>query len=81
MVKRLFLTVPWGCLRFVIVVFPDHTHLLFLLENLTLVINSKRLSNAIKKLDIMRQSECLVVNPITVYSYGFPFNCTTVGQA
>ena len=21
--------VPWGCLRFVIVVFPDHTHLLF----------------------------------------------------
>ena len=26
----LFLTVPWGCLRFVIVVFPDHTHLLFL---------------------------------------------------
>ena len=30
MVKRLFLAVPWGCLRFVIVVFPDHTHLLFL---------------------------------------------------
>ena len=22
---------PWVCLRFVIVVFPDHTHLLFLL--------------------------------------------------
>ena len=22
---------PWGCLRFVIVVFPDHTHLLFLI--------------------------------------------------
>ena len=31
MVERLFLAVPWGCLRFVIVVFPDHTHLLFLL--------------------------------------------------
>ena len=30
MVVRLFLTVPRGCLRFVIVVFPDHTHLLFL---------------------------------------------------
>ena len=29
MVERLFLTVPWGCLQFVIVVFPDHTHLLF----------------------------------------------------
>ena len=27
--ERLFLAVPWGCLRFVIVVFPDHTHLLF----------------------------------------------------
>ena len=29
MVERLFLAVPWGCLQFVIVVFPDHTHLLF----------------------------------------------------
>ena len=29
-VERLFLAVPQGCLRFVIVVFPDHTHLLFL---------------------------------------------------
>ena len=29
MVERLFLTVPLGCLQFVIVVFPDHTHLLF----------------------------------------------------
>ena len=28
-VERLFLAVPWGCLRFVIGVFPDHTHLLF----------------------------------------------------
>ena len=30
MVEWLFLAVPLGCLRFVIVVFPDHTHLLFL---------------------------------------------------
>ena len=29
-VERLFLAVPQGCLQFVIVVFPDHTHLLFL---------------------------------------------------
>ena len=29
MVEWLFLAVPWVCLRFVIVVFPDHTHLLF----------------------------------------------------
>ena len=32
MVGRLFLAVRWGCLQFVIVVFPDHTHLLFLLS-------------------------------------------------
>ena len=30
MVERLFLALPRGYLRFVIVVFPDHTHLLFL---------------------------------------------------
>ena len=27
----LFLTIPWICLQFAIVVFPDHTHFLFLL--------------------------------------------------
>ena len=32
MVERLFLTVPRGCLQFVIVVFPDHTYLLFLFK-------------------------------------------------
>ena len=37
MVERLFLTVPWGCLQFVIVVFPDYTHLLFLPQMTTLV--------------------------------------------
>ena len=30
MVERLFLALPRGCPQFVIVVFPDHTHLLFL---------------------------------------------------
>ena len=34
MVERLFLAVPQGCLQFVIVVFPDHTHLLLFLRNL-----------------------------------------------
>ena len=32
-------------------------------------------------LDILRQSACLVLNPNTVYSYGFFFDCTMVGQA
>ena len=31
-------------------------------------------------LDVMRQSACLVLNPITVYSYGFLFSRTTVGR-
>ena len=34
MVVWLFLAVPWVCLRFVIVVFPDHTHFLFMIEKL-----------------------------------------------
>ena len=32
MVERLFLAVPRGCLQFVIVVIPDHTHLLFFIR-------------------------------------------------
>ena len=34
MVEWLFLALPLGCLRFVIVVFPDHTHLLFLMSRI-----------------------------------------------
>ena len=30
MVEWLFLAVPWGCLRLVIEVFPDHTHYFWL---------------------------------------------------
>ena len=44
MVERLFLAVPWGCLRFVIVVSPDHTHLLFLTVHIImsrLLLNTK----------------------------------------
>ena len=36
MVERLFLAVPRGCLQFVIVVFPDHTHYFSRRANLTL---------------------------------------------
>ena len=39
MVDRLFLVVPRACLRFVIVVFPDHTHLLFFHSYLRLVVH------------------------------------------
>ena len=37
MVGWLFLAMPRGCLRFVIVVFPYHTHLLFLVRRLSLI--------------------------------------------
>ena len=42
MVGRLFLAVPRGCLQFVIVVFPDHTHLLFLIWVRTVVYTISR---------------------------------------
>ena len=32
MVERLCLAIPRGCLRFVIVVFPDHTHFFMVLN-------------------------------------------------
>ena len=41
MVVWLFLAVIWVCLRFVIVVFPDHTRLLFLL-NMAYMLDSKQ---------------------------------------
>ena len=47
MVERLFLEVPWGCLRFVIVVFPDLTHLLFLIFYNKLYIKKIHIENLI----------------------------------
>ena len=44
MVERLFLAVSRGCLQFVIVVFPDHTHLLFLLPNRIKMLSNKKIS-------------------------------------
>ena len=44
MVERLFLAVPRGCLQFVIVVFPDHTHLLFLVYKLKKFVGSNNFS-------------------------------------
>ena len=49
MVERLFLAVPQGCLQFVIVVFPDRTHLLYIKVGYNL--------------NVMRQSACLVFKP------------------
>ena len=41
----------------------------------------KHYKKVLYNLDIMRQSTSLVLNPITVYTYVFLFNCMTVGQA
>ena len=42
----LFIAVPWVCLQFAIVVFPDHTHLLFYIIYLHYYIN---MSNSYKE--------------------------------
>ena len=31
-------------------------------------------------INVMRQTACLVVNPIKANSFVYPFNCTTVGR-
>ena len=53
MVERLFLAVPWGCLRFVIVVFPDHTHLLLFmglfLTEIEMDMDKRNASDTMKK--------------------------------
>ena len=55
-----------------------------MLVNLSSVINSKKIIkryiNVGYNLDVMRQSTCLVLNPIMVYSYGLIFNYTAGGQ-
>ena len=50
---------------------------------LIFLISSKKLSFVTNVLDIniMRQSACLVFNPITVNNFASLFNCTPVGRA
>ena len=49
MVERLFLAVPRGCLQFVIVVFPDHTHLLFFIISTGHTITKKEIETSTLK--------------------------------
>ena len=72
-----------------LVVFPDHTHLLFfengyipaihiLNSNVCLIITHyKKIGYNI---NVLQQTSCLVVNPITVDNFAFLFNCTPVGR-
>ena len=67
MVERLFLTVPRGCLQFVIVVFPDHTHLLFSSPPVKFFTDR---SNAVHLLWIFYCFFCLVfAMPLCAYVY------------
>ena len=93
MVERLFLMVPRGCLRFVIVVFPDHTHYFYgdLVYKLKKIVGSNNFSVQFNKIishykkfgydiNVLQQTACLVVNPIRVGNFAFLFNCTPVGR-
>ena len=51
-VERLFLAVPQGCLQFVIVVFPDHTHYFFI-NKITYLENNLNETN-FGELDILK---------------------------
>ena len=69
MIERLFLTVPRGCLQFVIVVFPDHTHYFCSLEG--------QFESKIESWKI-RKKGCLAIRLIVTVSmlYQFPSGCT-----
>ena len=47
MVEWLFLAVSRGCLQFMIVVLPDHTHLLFLVSLSTIMSSSFRMAHIV----------------------------------
>ena len=40
-----------------------------------------RYKNIAYNMNVMRQTACLVVNPITFKNYAYLFNCTPVGRA
>ena len=64
MVERLFLAVPPGRLRFVILVFPDHTHLLFFIIR---VIFTNRWNNWISPNDYLKGRKQRVVLTLDFY--------------
>ena len=60
------------------------TNLRNLLEGIIFLFSSEkalRYSRIGYNLNIMRQSACLVFNPITIDNYAAFFNCTSVGRA
>ena len=45
------------------------------------ILKTNKCIDKIQNYDIMRQSRCLVFNPITVNNFASLFNCTPVGRA
>ena len=43
-----------------------------------IIVRDKKIDYSI---DVLRQTACLVVNPVKVNSFAYLFNCTTVGRA
>ena len=83
-VGRLFLAVPRGGLQFVIVVFPDHTHLLFL-QSLVLIFDKNCTQNAnfLQKVDfcIFEPKNREVIENSSKTSPNFsPLQCTYFGK-
>ena len=110
-VMWLFFSMPWVGLQFVIVVIPDHTHLILQRrlvqchQHVTIFnVNNQKSTYKLKKIvgsnnfsaqfikiishykkigyniNVLQQTACLVVNPITVGNFAFLFNCTPVGR-
>ena len=52
--------------------------MIFLIISKKIIVRYKKIGYNI---DVLRQTACLVVNPIKVNSFANLFNCTTVGRA
>ena len=63
---------------------PSTTLLCEGIKTIFLIISKKTIVRYKKigyKIDVLRQTACLVVNPIKVNSFAYLFNCTTLGRA
>ena len=74
-----------------IVVYLDHTHLLFLVYKLKKIVGSNNFSAQFIEIvfhykmigyniNVLQQTACLVVNPITIGNFAFLFHCAPVGR-
>ena len=72
MVERLFLAMPQGCLHFVIVVFPDHTHYFLYRLNFH--------ANGILDVEVDQESPVLLDFSNCKLNLSFPSTCESLGS-